>query len=114
VAALPELKRLQDRFGARGDFQLVSVSVDKDGAAVRQFCARHRMTWLQLLEPGREFDSAIARALEVSAVPFACVIDKRGVIRGYWHAPREIPGDIAGLVDRLLKEPATETRPNSG
>ncbi len=110
LAVLPNFKHLHERFGHRSDFQLVGASLDDDADAVKQFCERHDVGWLQLLEPGKRFESSIAQMLEVSGVPFTCVIDKEGAIRVY----RDASADLERLIDRLLADTKTpDQRPTA-
>jgi len=106
IAHLPASKRLYDKFKGDPGFQLIGASLDGDAAKVRSFCASNTVPWTQLLEPGREFDCNVARAFGIRAIPFTCVIDRKGLVRRLdgWAVP-DSSGTIDDLIERLLKEP---------
>jgi peroxiredoxin len=106
VAQLPASKRLYEKFKHEPEFQFFGASLDSDAQKVRDFCVTNTVPWTQLLEPGRVFDSSVARAFGVTAIPFTCVIDKKGFVRRLdgWASP-DSSGPIDVLIERLLKEP---------
>ena len=83
-AEMPALDRLQARFGG-GDFQVVAVSVDQDGAAaVQPFLARFGLGHLGVyLDP----DSRVLETLGINALPTSLLIDRGGRLLG------EVEGD---------------------
>jgi peroxiredoxin len=105
VSAVPRLKAHEARFGSRGDYMMVGVSLDKAESAARDFCLRHDIQWTQLFESGKEFGNSVARALEIDRIPFVCVIDKVGVVRYYnGIVGRNDPRELDVLVQKLLNE----------
>ncbi len=59
------LKSIYERFKDREDFLLVGVSLVKDAESTRRICNERNMPWLQLHEPGRQFNNTLARAFGV-------------------------------------------------
>lgn len=100
VEAIPSFKQLYDRFKNRSDFELVGISLDGNDQVVKQFCESKKMEWEQLVEPNRGWDNSVARTFEVTGVPLTCVIDKKGIIRMYNHAP----GSLEPFIEKLLSE----------
>ncbi len=75
-ASVPELKELTKKY--RSDsLVLISISVDKDEQAWRDFVAKKGMDWLQF----RDSDHKILDAFSVKAFPTYLVIDEEGIIR---------------------------------
>lgn len=102
VQEIPALDRLEARFGGR-DFEVVAVSVDRDGAAVvGPFLARRRIDHLAVyLDP----ESRTLDALGVGALPTSLLLDRAGRVLGRvegdpgWESPealRLIEGAIGG------------------
>lgn len=105
IAHLPESKRLYEKFRSNADFEFIGASLDGDAAKVRSFCDSKSVPWTQLVEPGREFECTVARAFDIRAIPFTCVIDKKGIVRRLdgWATPGPT-GTVEELIERLLKE----------
>jgi thiol-disulfide isomerase/thioredoxin len=74
VASVAELRDLRRKWPEER-LALVSVSVDRDEPAWRQFVASHGMTWPQC----RDADDRMTRAFRVSAFPTYVLLDGDGV-----------------------------------
>ncbi|HUL78287.1 MAG TPA: TlpA disulfide reductase family protein [Vicinamibacteria bacterium] len=85
VASVGELRDLRRKW-PEDRLALVSVSVDRDEPAWRQFVASHGMTWPQY----RDANDTLTRAFRVSAFPTYVLLDPNGA---------EI-GRISGLDER--------------
>ena len=112
VASMPRFRHLYERFKDRPNFMFVGVSLDPEWSVVREFCAQHDMPWEQLLEPKKEWSNSVARAFEVTGVPFTCVVDKRSIVR--YYDDKTLPQDAIGLEDivqKLLWEPDQAPEP---
>ncbi|NOT00214.1 MAG: redoxin domain-containing protein [Phycisphaerales bacterium] len=68
IAEIPGLRTIQREFGARADFQLISISIDSDAErdAVRQFIKKNKMDWTHVVGA----DSGAERAAKTCAVSF--------------------------------------------
>ncbi len=75
-AALPEIKDLVKKYPPER-LVVISVSVDSDQQAWRNFITEKKMEWPQYLDTSHQMTSSFA----VRAFPTYCVIDGAGVIR---------------------------------
>ena len=48
VVDVPHFLKVHERFGTRGDFVMISVSLDWDEKRLREFVKKHEMTWHQV------------------------------------------------------------------
>jgi peroxiredoxin len=93
---VPHLLALQRKFRNR-DFVLVSVSLDRDLQAARQFVKDKAMDWVHIidLEAGRQ----LADLYQVEYIPSTFVIGRSGRIEA-----RQLRGDeLAAKIAALLK-----------
>lgn len=74
--AVPELKELTKKYPAE-KLVVISVSVDKDDSAWREFVGKEKMDWAQY----RDADKKIRTAFGIHAYPTYLVIDGGGIIR---------------------------------
>ncbi len=81
VAALPEMKKLYEKYKSRDDFVMVGVSLDHDKEKVVKFCEERQIAWLQLFEE-LGWSNSVARAFEIRGIPSVWVIDKEGNVAG--------------------------------
>lgn len=79
VAEVPNVTAAFEAFKTREDFVLISVSLDRDEAALKKFIAEHRMTWHHVFGEGAGANSA-ADAFGVIGIPATFLIDRRGRI----------------------------------
>jgi thiol-disulfide isomerase/thioredoxin len=82
VAALPEMKKLYEKYKSRDDFVMVGVSLDQDKEKVVKFCEERQIGWLQLFEEDKGWSNSVARAFEIRGIPSVWVIDKEGNVAG--------------------------------
>jgi len=101
VATMPETKEIYEKYKAREDFVVIGVSLDHDKDKLIQFCEKQEISWPQLFEPEKGWESNIAKAFEVRGVPSVWVIDKEGNVVGMdiHSSNRE---EIEGIVERSL------------
>jgi thiol-disulfide isomerase/thioredoxin len=74
--ALPTLKEIYKKYSKDPRFVLISISVDENENAWRQFVAKQDMDWPQFLDRSRELQGLFS----VNAYPTYFVIDSKGVI----------------------------------
>jgi thiol-disulfide isomerase/thioredoxin len=75
-AALPDLRELTKKYPAE-KLILISVSVDKDDGAWREFVGKEKMDWAQY----RDADHKIREAFGIRSYPTYLVIDGDGIIK---------------------------------
>jgi thiol-disulfide isomerase/thioredoxin len=89
---LPYLKKIAREFAGQ-PLVMISVSLDSDEAAWREFVQKNEMTWLQY----RDVDHKLAGEFGVTAIPHYFTIDSDGVLTS------ESIGSGSHLEDRLRK-----------
>ncbi len=87
---LPYLKKIASEFAGQ-PLVMISVSLDSNAAAWREFVQKHEMTWLQY----RDADHQLAREFGVTSIPHYFTIDSDGVLAS------ESLGSGSNLEDRL-------------
>ncbi len=93
------IARLHKDLSIKGEFAVISVSLDKDHRAVERFLARQQLPWAQIVL-GPADVNPIGRLYNVTSTPTTMLLDKKGVIRA-----RNIPGEsLAKEVEKLVKE----------
>jgi thiol-disulfide isomerase/thioredoxin len=100
-AALPELRRLGERFAPQG-LVLLGINLDEDRAAMRAAMAEHGIGWPQIGgDPARE----ISTRYGVSGIPTTVLIDRDGrlFMSGHWSGRR-----LAQAAAFLLSQPSPE------
>ncbi len=93
---VPHLLALQRRFKGK-DFVLISVSLDRDLPAARQFVKDKAMDWVHIIDlaAGRE----LANLYQVEYIPSTFIIGRKGTIEA-----RQLRGDeLANKIAALLK-----------
>ncbi len=92
---VPHLIDIQRKFAGK-NFVLLSVSLDRDLQAARQFVADKEMDWVHIidLEAGR----AIAEKYQVSYIPSTFVINRQGKIAASQLRGNELKEKIAELL----------------
>ncbi|MCG3129901.1 MAG: Thiol-disulfide oxidoreductase ResA [Phycisphaerae bacterium] len=79
VAEVPNVTAAFEAFKTREDFVLISVSLDRDEAALKKFIADRRMTWHHVFGEGAGANSA-ADAFGVVGIPSTFLMDRKGRI----------------------------------
>ena len=102
-AALPHLRRLAKR-SEKEPFVILSISMDRDEAKLREAVAKEEMTWLQV----RDEDGSLYRSFAVQGLPTYLLVDHQGAIlyRTSGWSPRievEIGGQVASATKQLRK-----------
>ncbi|MBN1163213.1 MAG: TlpA family protein disulfide reductase [Candidatus Krumholzibacteriota bacterium] len=98
VNELPNLRSLYHALSKQG-FEIVSISLDTDGAVLADFLAENPMPW-KLIFSGEGFNDEIARLYDVSWIPSYWLVDGKGVLR--YHDVRG--EDLKSAVNLLLDE----------
>jgi thiol-disulfide isomerase/thioredoxin len=79
VKAFPNLQKVYDKYKSKG-FEIVSLSMDQNEQAVQNFRKkRFPLSWPNAFVQGG-FESSIAKAFNIAALPGAILIDKQGNI----------------------------------
>ncbi|MEM7221856.1 MAG: TlpA disulfide reductase family protein [Pseudomonadota bacterium] len=97
---MPALDRLQEELGPAG-LEVIALSVDQQGEALRRYAARHDLQHLKLY---RDPEAISAAVLGIRGVPTTFVIDPSGKMIGVvegaadWQAP-----DVKRLLGRYLR-----------
>ena len=91
---LPELQRMAKEFAGQ-PFVMISVSLDKDDAAWKEFVQKHEMTWVQY----RDGDHKLADEFGVTAIPRYFTIDADGVLTSESLGSGS---DVEGKLKRLI------------
>ena len=82
IAALPETRRLHEEFGREG-LEVVAVSLDEGEAsrkALEAVVARNAVSWPVVFDGGG-WESPVAKAYNVSALPVHVLVDRQSVVR---------------------------------
>ena len=105
-AALPELRRLHERFASQG-VALLGVNLDEHPEAMRAVLASERIAWPQI-HGTRAHD--IAARYGVSGIPTTVLIDRDGrlFLSGSWPG-RRLTQAIAFLLSRAPTAPAADS-----
>jgi thiol-disulfide isomerase/thioredoxin len=93
--ALPHMQKVAKKFQGQ-PLVILSVSLDKDEKAWKDFIAKNEMTWLQYRDG--YFEGPIAKKFSVNSIPHTFTIDTDGVMQ------EEHIGDasIEGKLNKLL------------
>src|SRR5579864_9155774 len=75
--ALPHMQKVAKKFQGQ-PLVILSVSLDKDEKAWREFITKNEMTWPQYRDGS--FEGPIARKFSVDAIPHTFTIDADGVL----------------------------------
>jgi thiol-disulfide isomerase/thioredoxin len=90
VQALPEIKRLYERYREEG-LEVIGVSLDTSTETLRTFVAKNEIPWPQIIFPDvrdRAWDNPLARRLRVDAIPRLFLVQRDGkVIASNLHGP---------------------------
>ena len=82
---MPSMEKLYQRF-REYDFEMLTISVDKDLSLITPFVKKYNLTFPVLLDP----DSKVAkRAYKTTGVPETFVVDKNGIIVHKAIGPRD-------------------------
>jgi len=102
--ALPNIKKLAQKFDGQ-PFTVLSISMDSDDAAWKDFVAKNGMTWMQYRD-GR-FTGKLARQFSVTAIPATFTIDADGVLEDQHVGDANLEGKIKKLIAQAANSKAT-------
>ena len=111
--ALPHIRDIAHKFQEE-PLVVISISLDHDEKAWKEFVAKNKMTWLQYRDGG--FEAPIARSFNVNAIPATFTIDTDGVLEDQHVGDGNIEGKLKKLLaaanaNRKATEPALQDRP---
>jgi thiol-disulfide isomerase/thioredoxin len=109
--ALPHIREIAQRFSGE-PLVVLSVSLDSDETAWKNFVAKNGMTWLQYRDGG--FDGPIAKLFGVNAIPHTFTIDADGVLQDEHVGDASLEGKLKKLCARarqLQEAPQTAMQP---
>ena len=92
---IPYLLEIYRKFKDK-EFVLISVSLDRDLQAARQFVKDKEMGWVHIID--REAGQAIATLYEVEYIPSTFVIGRKGKIEARQLRGEELKDRIAALL----------------
>jgi len=95
--AMPHIREIAKKFQGQ-PLVVLSINLDKDEQAWREFVAKNEMTWLQYHEAG--FGGPIAKLFRVEAIPHTFTIDADGVLQDEQIGDASIEGKLKKLVSR--------------
>jgi len=78
VDELPHVKEAYDKFHDKG-FEIIGISLDKDGDKLAAFTKDKQMTWPQIFD-GQGWQNKLAQAYGISSIPATYLLDKEGKI----------------------------------
>lgn len=103
--ALPHMKEIAKKFQGQ-PLVMLSISLDKNEQAWKDFVAKNGMTWLQYRDGG---NGAIARLFNVNEIPHTFTIDSDGILQQEKVGDAAIDGKLKKLCARAEQEQATQT-----
>jgi len=97
VGEVPTLKRVYEAYHDKG-FEIIGISLDERKADLVEFTKSKGMPWPQYFD-GKHWNNEISFRFGINSVPTEWLVDKKGILREC-----NARGNLAGLVERLLKE----------
>jgi thiol-disulfide isomerase/thioredoxin len=96
----PLYERVKKRFKDRSDVVFLSINADDDREAVPEFVAENQWDRKTIY-----FDDGLASALDVSTLPLAVLINKRGEVESRLSfIPDRFVEMLAGRIQQVLEE----------
>lgn len=96
---MPAMDRLYRQHREAG-FEMVAVSVDTDGGAVKPFLARHEFAFRVALDP----TMGLANTYGVRALPSSFIVDRKGMLAALAIGPRHWDNAAAhSLVEAMVR-----------
>jgi thiol-disulfide isomerase/thioredoxin len=95
--AMPHIRNVAKKFQAE-PLVILSVSVDTDEKAWKEFVVKNEMSWAQYFDGG--FGGPLARAFNVRSIPHTFTIDADGVLQDEQVGDGSIEGKLKKLVAR--------------
>jgi thiol-disulfide isomerase/thioredoxin len=81
IAELPYLREVQKKYGARSDFAILSLSVDKTLAEPKDFVAKNNMSWTQGYL-GELNSTSVPDSYGIGGIPALFLVDPEGRLIG--------------------------------
>jgi len=106
--ALPHIHDIAKKFQGE-PLVILSVSLDSDEQAWKEFVAKHEMTWPQYRDGG--FNGSIAKIFFVTAIPHTFTIDADGVLQDEHIGDASMEGKLKKLIAQareLQPQPAAK------
>jgi thiol-disulfide isomerase/thioredoxin len=110
--ALPHIRDIAQRFSGE-PLVVLSVSLDSDETAWKNFVAKNGMTWLQYRDGG--WNGTLAKLFGVDAIPHTFTIDADGVLQDEHIGDASLEGKLKKLCARarqLQETPQTAMQPS--
>lgn len=111
--ALPHLRDVAEKFQGQ-PFVVLSVSLDSDDSAWREFVSKNRMTWLQYRDG--KWTGPIATQFGVKAIPATFSIDADGVLEDQHVGDADIEGKLKKMIAHAVEmegdKPASVSAPS--
>lgn len=112
LGSLPQLVEMSRKYKNNPYFSILSVSMDKDAAGVRQAATAHKLTWPQMFE-GQGRESPTAKAYQIHTTPLLALVDADGILRyvgAFGPVLVEAVDTAVGRLDERKKSNASEVR----
>ncbi|MGH9700336.1 MAG: redoxin domain-containing protein [Candidatus Acidiferrales bacterium] len=103
--ALPHVQEIAKKFQGQ-PLVILSVSLDDNEQAWKDFVAKNEMTWLNYRDGG--FTGPVARLYGVNAIPHTFTIDADGVLQDEHIGDAALEGRLKKLVKRAAEEQTAE------
>lgn len=103
-ADLPMLQSIFKKYGDRDDFEMISISQDKDIATLNEYLAEGSMPWTHIYE-NLKIESQLAKQFNAFILPTYYVFDKNGNIQ-YNFTSRRNGQNLEETVDKLFNSPS--------
>lgn len=98
---LPMLQSIYNKYGERDDFEMISISSDKDLDILKTYLAKTSMPWTHVYEGGG-INNPLAKQYNGYILPTYYVIDKDGTIT-YNFSSYQDGEDLEEAIDKLFK-----------
>lgn len=106
--ALPHMQEIVRKFEGQ-PLVVLSVSLDSDEKAWKDFIAKHEMMWLNCRDGG--FDGPVSKLFGVSAIPHTFTIDADGLLQEEHIGDASIEGKLKKLLERARQLQETQKQP---
>lgn len=108
IGEFPHLTKAYEQYHDRG-FEIVGVSLDGDDSkAFHAWLEKRKIPWPQIYD-GKGWETPLARAFGISAIPFSALLDRDGTIIAIDPSGKELERELA----KLLGPPEEPTAPDA-
>ncbi|MCA9728556.1 MAG: redoxin domain-containing protein [Candidatus Eisenbacteria bacterium] len=105
VKAMPELAKLQERFGGRG-FTVLGISIDEKPEKVPPFLEKRHLPYPVLLDTT---DEPAWSSFRVKSIPAVFLLDRKGAVQAQWIGDVSTD-DLTQRIEELLSAPGEASR----